>query len=357
VRYRVTDLGIITGGNDTDDVRPFAVNNLRQVVGQYDPLGTDSPPFGSGFIWLPHPAFYLDAGMHDLTALAGLNPTAQANDINDAGIVVGSQEVSGGNNRAFVWDLTLRDSDPLPIEWTLQLGTLYPGSIGNSKGNGINNDDPPIIVGESDWDMGLSCPIGPFRLSYDGTPSMEALPLPSGEPYCRGVANQVGDTVTSPGKVVGAVLGTTNAGSCSPTTDATRWSGVSPIITAVLEDYVKAPSEVFDVNAKGDSVGVALERDVLDCLQRAAYWPASGTALVELGDLFPLNTETDARAIYEDATGVIQVAGANLSTFEALHLGDRQPAGAWVVNEVEDFIDPACTVVLDYNQLRISPKT
>src|SRR5690606_29270887 len=79
--------------------RAFGINGLGQVVGR---SSQPSEAF-QAFLWLPEPAYGLDAGMHALPELSDLG--AQALGANDAGQIVGEVRPPASiGPRAARWD-------------------------------------------------------------------------------------------------------------------------------------------------------------------------------------------------------------------------------------------------------------
>jgi probable HAF family extracellular repeat protein len=111
--YTVTDLGVITGGDETI---PAAIDNHGWVAGH---AYTNSEPYA--FLWTP------TEGIRNLGTLPG-GIESFALGVNDSGTVVGFSGAESGNS-AFLW--TQKGG-------MQNLGTLGGGSIEVSA-NGINN--------------------------------------------------------------------------------------------------------------------------------------------------------------------------------------------------------------------------
>jgi probable HAF family extracellular repeat protein len=111
--YTVTDLGVLTGGDET---LPAAINNDGWVAGY---AYTNSGPYA--FLWTP------TGGIQNLGTLPG-GIESFALGVNDSGTVVGFSDSDAGDS-AFLW--TQKGG-------MQNLGTLGGGSTGASA-NGINN--------------------------------------------------------------------------------------------------------------------------------------------------------------------------------------------------------------------------
>ncbi len=302
VRYQITDLGNLTGG----DVA--ALNDAGQVAGTMP--GSDD--LAHGFLWdTGHPlplgalpkhhasiayglnsrgqvaaasynipgrgrAFLWDGVRRRIGSLPGF-PYSEARGVNDAGQVAGSAETGGHDrwqaqiSRAFLWD---------GGEMT-DLGTLG-GPY--SHAYGINNAG--VVVGKADTPVfgqthGFACSDG--RMQDLGT---------------LGGANSLAYKINDRGQVVGySEIGAGETRHAFLTTDGSmRDLGTVP----GLDDSV-----AYDVNSAGDAVGAAAPAPDAPG-QRALLWRNGQTA--DLSRLLPPNsgwTLDEARAINDRG----QIAG------------------------------------------------
>ncbi len=140
------DLGFLPGHVGSD---AYGINGLGQVVGQStDPVPVDNRTVRHAFLWLPATAYGFPAGMNDLGTLYF---SAEAGDINDSGVVVGSSRQSmadGYGLRAFVWDSAngMRDLNllvgSLPAGWNLDNANAVSNDgtiVGNATVNGVRH--------------------------------------------------------------------------------------------------------------------------------------------------------------------------------------------------------------------------
>jgi len=168
------------------------------------------------FVHLPVDAYGLDAGTHELpvpSTAPGAGVVVVAVDINDDGVIVGFvgdavsfEELSSGVIEAFVWRLAdSTQSSPAAI----QTGeSIHPTSLDlvgcKSAAWGVNNADPPVIVGAAaerfcDWPACVSIdPVYAFAKTL-GTPS-SAVWLPRN---AAGISRAYAANSTSPPLAVG----------------------------------------------------------------------------------------------------------------------------------------------------------
>lgn len=124
----VTDLGVLPGHEQS---YASAINNAGRVAGISRKSGTPSDSR----------AFLFDGTMHDL------GPATNANDMNDAGQVVGGRVVSGASN----WTGYRCDTASGSPQF-VDLGTL-PGFV-SSEAMGINNNGDIVGHSVSNWGSG-----------------------------------------------------------------------------------------------------------------------------------------------------------------------------------------------------------
>jgi len=90
----IRDLGTLGGSSSVG----IAINNAGQVVGRSDLPSRGTQRVYRAFLWTDA------AGMKDLGSLSG-RQWAQANDLNETGIVVGQTWLSSGQSRATIWKI------------------------------------------------------------------------------------------------------------------------------------------------------------------------------------------------------------------------------------------------------------
>lgn len=88
----ITDLGTLGGSSSV----AMSINNFGQIVGRSDIASRKNSPVYRAFLWTN------PGGMRDLGSLPD-RQWAQANDINDLGVVVGQTWLSSGLSRATLW--------------------------------------------------------------------------------------------------------------------------------------------------------------------------------------------------------------------------------------------------------------
>lgn len=140
--YHVIDVHAdLPGHNEQEPLwsQAYGMNDDHAVVGQYK--RSSSAPL-SAFLWLPEPAFELDAGGYDLNDLLGLPPeNSIAHDINERGQVAGQYD-----GVPVVWDLsTLDPSDPNSEYTFINLSALTEISAGIAYA--VNEQNPAHVVG------------------------------------------------------------------------------------------------------------------------------------------------------------------------------------------------------------------
>ncbi len=143
----VHDLGVLPGHEQS---YPSAIDNAGRVAGISRKSGTPSDSR----------AFLFDGTMHDL------GPATNANDMNDAGQVVGGRVVSGASN----WTAYRCDTSSGTPQF-VDLGTL-PGFV-SSEAMGINNDGDVVGHSVSNWGSGQQihafiCPAGAQMQDLNG---------------------------------------------------------------------------------------------------------------------------------------------------------------------------------------------
>ena len=131
---------------------PFAINNSQQVVFNVE---TKTPSQKRAYLFLQTAASGLVPGCHDLHALAGFDPAQNSgvHDINDAGLAVGWATFLG-EQHAVVWRINEHSGGSIPFN---DLGLLDLVDSTYSTAFAINDEVPPIIVGEGDVFSGCFC--------------------------------------------------------------------------------------------------------------------------------------------------------------------------------------------------------
>ena len=123
-----------------------AINDQGQVVGSYRlPREGLGGPIERAFLWLPHAAAGLPAGLEDLGAVGGVEASSLGRGLNEAGQVVGLTDIGrdvvyGGEQNGFSWQAG--DMDPLrPVtelfafSWAEAVNEL--GEVVGSEGTGF----------------------------------------------------------------------------------------------------------------------------------------------------------------------------------------------------------------------------
>lgn len=365
-RFRLTDLGLPTNGVVP---KAHAINDHGQVVGEvtYDHAGQNEAEHA--FLWLPEADYGLAAGMHDLTDLAGLTAAGQdgaAFDINDDGIIVGSQDLAGLPIVAFAWDMS--QYDPNNYDWAYDLGSLFTGAPKTQLDEGgtaygVNNANPAVIVGKAG-----ELPVGfQITLPHGGEDAeFEILsPLVDSPTDYVSVGHDV--NMIDPIAVVGGSSpGTGFQPDCFPYNDAVRWTTAGsprPAIElpAFLDpnnqpDYSEAEALGLDEQDPPRMVGWGREQidyvgEPSDCMARALFWEWNEQSQVydvaNLGALVggaPDPRQSSAWSIRDADPGeLVQVVGLDEDFNEAL-LWERDGAN-WSLATLFDEIQTCCTWV------------
>jgi uncharacterized membrane protein len=295
------------------DVRLYGsmgINNCGEVVYGWK-FGAENPEIETDtmhpWVWLPVPAYGFDAGFHDLFDVEDAdnpgNPlavTGIARDINDSGIIAGQARTG----RYYT-------ADDFACTWKLfdetaffdSLGTLRTDILDWSGAEAINNDDPPIIVGQvtrdgvclggclDDHEGNVTAVENAFQIEFEDTLTSSNLLGPSR--YNSAVAHGVSSSVfTSPLWIAGDSVCQSARNECygffppvcsEAVREATRWpDGV--IMDVVTEDSLNAASSARGVSDSGHVAGWSIngEGENPDCVRIAEYWPAPDGRKVDL---------------------------------------------------------------------------
>ncbi|MFO0875065.1 MAG: hypothetical protein U0575_13985 [Phycisphaerales bacterium] len=306
----------------------LGINAHGQIVGSYQP--NEEEDYVHAFVWLPVDAFDLDAedadsnplnGIFvDLHTLAGLDEeeSSAANDINDAGLVVGHfGPILATDAVAWLWDLSSYGGSPASVDsFTLHDAGMVTLSS-SSTAHGINNQDPPVVSGMATEE----CSDGyrGFRLVYDGTPEMELL-YPDAEGLFA-IAIDVANTSGAEPLVVGRGFGDAedelcdvdpNATVCEAEDfEATYWASTTTGVNFPQLGGDPVPgSAARGVNAAGDvAVGYAYTTGYPTCAKQAlVWWDDDGWDVEVLGDMMPDGQSGD-RSRAEAVNGSFQAEG------------------------------------------------
>jgi probable HAF family extracellular repeat protein len=300
--YRIRDVGDLPGGDDLS--WPEGLNNEGEVVGQ-----SDSGAYLAGFLWRSdgslqdlrpmsaqgindstevvgaasgHAALWDEInGIQDLGVLPGDSDYSQANDINNAGQVVGVGDISDFYDHAFVWDSAngMRD-----------LGTLV-GDDGHSYASAINNLGQ--VVGQSSAESG-----GSHAFLWGSVNGMQDLGKLPGAVNDTSFAYDIND--------VGQVIGWSEVSDFGQ--HAFVWDSVNGMQDLGVLSDSENTSYAFSINNSGQIVGTSLTPTDY----RAVLWNSG--QIIDLNDvidptdpLAPYVTLTQARAIND--AGQIAVTG------------------------------------------------
>lgn len=314
------------------------INNKGQIVYGY---------FSSGayhaFVWLPSADYgFTIPGNYDLAACIGFENTI-ARDINESGFAVGYAGTIGVNTgRAIVWPLSGGSSTCVPVG-TLPNSAYGPPLQSYSSAYAINDDNPPIVVGDSAVRFPCGCNVTTlddmvrgFQAAYTGGGST----LIELQPAISRVASYARD-VNTPLSIVGGYMECRNIGAvlkdapvCDPALpcqygkDPVRWP--SPVNPLAMSRLSSAGLEVHDLNNKStgpELVGWGLIPAAgFDCLKRATYWQSPGAAATDLGAVLPSNDASTAEAINNLTPA--QIVGADLFSGSAVLW--EYVSGSWV---------------------------
>jgi len=256
--WTVTDLGTLGGPiSNAEDI-----NEAGHVVGGSD---RDSGSLRFAFLWTP------SGGMRDLGTLGGLR--SEAVGINNAGQVVGSSSLAGGpggSTHAFLWTETAGMVD------LGYLGELFPG-FAFSGANDIN--DAGQVVG------GSSTPGGSHAFLW--TPAGGMVDLGT-----LGGANSVAHAINDTGQVVG------RAETASGDEHAFLWTAAGGMVD--LGTFGGLSSDAHDINEAGQVVG---RSDTASGDVHAFLWTAAG-GMVDLGTIGSPGSRIQAEGI-NDAGQVV----------------------------------------------------
>lgn len=309
---------------------------------------SDSDSYGRrAFVWFwcDAPASLADRTTIDLTVLASQSLPSEAYDINVDSVVVGFQHLvinSVENDRAFVWDLANQDYVPL--------GVLAPDGLGHSYAYGINDLDPPTVVGESSIDdhcfgSNLRLQIAFYHLfGVDGPGDLwPLLPVDSDVEAAANAAND-----ESPVRAVGRSNVCGLLSECQPDEDGAEWLVDDEEPEKLFEVDADEETVATDLNDEGRIVGYREFEVSSNCISHAPFWEGSGSSPVDLGTIGDLDEDsTKAFGIQEDVgDDVIRVVGRNLTTDEGL-LWFKAGSGAWQVVTINSLLTPVASTVVE----------
>jgi probable HAF family extracellular repeat protein len=247
------DLGTL-GGTRSE---AFGINNTGQVVGNSMPLDPSDPfPPAHAFLWTA------GGGMLDLGALGELFPgfgrgASGANDVNDAGQVVGETSIGNGESHAYVW--------------TLAGGMVDLGTLGGANSRAVAINEAGQIVGRSDTASG-------DQHAFLWTMATGMIDLGT----LGGLSSSASD-INESGVVVG------RAATASGDEHAFVWTEAGGMVDLGSPGGAGTRSQAESINDNGEVVGLWNDGDDF-----AFYWTASD-GLVELPTLTGI--ESGARAI------------------------------------------------------------
>jgi len=255
--WTITDLGTLGGlFGDAEDI-----NDAGQIVGEASPVaGGDH-----AFLWTP------EGGMIDLGTLGGTRSEARA--INNVGQVAGNADRAGGfgdSARAFLWTAA---------GGMIDLGTLGEISPGFSFSGANDINEAGHVVGVT------STPAGSHAFRW--TPATGMVDLGT-----LGGLNSVAHSINNVGQIVG------RSDTASGAEHAFLWTAADGMVD--LGTLGGSTSDALDINNVGQVVGRAA---TASGAERAFLWTAAG-GMADLGTLGGADTRSQAHGI-NDAGQVV----------------------------------------------------
>ncbi|MFO0874201.1 MAG: hypothetical protein U0575_09555 [Phycisphaerales bacterium] len=299
-----------TTGSDLPYNR-LSINDDSEVVGSYyDPVANQN----RAFAWRPVGAVgSAPTGVVlNLHALGGMTTSSSsaANDINNAGFVVGhagagSTSVQG---HAWLWRLDQYNAGSTPVVPSVDLqSTTLPVPL-LSVAYGINDDANPTVVGVRTRECYFDY-LG-FRLVFPSLTMLDLVPeARSAKSFAFDVMKPAAPPGAPPGaplpplRIVGRDAAFSGDNLCAPTlnfdecvapdADAIRWdgSGYVPFLLPAFAVDPRPTTTARRVNSSGDAVGYGFQDVYPVCGQEAAVWwdDALGTHVYSLGLLLDLD--------------------------------------------------------------------
>ncbi len=350
-RYDVFDIGDIPApaGWHTFKYTAFAINENNSVAGFVEMRITGSGDHTHAVFWTPVAEHGFSAfTLYDLTELAALPDEFCLDgtcdgfgyDINDADVVVGSQETDE-RQRGYIWNLPTND-DAGGLQ-TFTIGTLLADpELDRSVIHGISDASPALFVGEAeDEGPGGFCHSRPvaFRATFATTPG-SLIRLDSASEQSVSYDINEAATVRAVGQrreACAPVLG------CLALDDAQRWivGGSTELLTegSFVDTIGRA------TNNATQSCGDSGEITETSCPPTALFWMADGSLTVigssavtpQLGAL----DQTQAWGMSPASESLVNVVGTNLFTDHAL-LWHRGATSAWAAYDLNARVIPNC---------------
>lgn len=288
----------------------------------------------------------------DLTLAAGLSGLGAATDINDAGVVVGTQSSDADQGPAFVWDWTEYPG----IDWTTQIPALSSLPLDFGIALGVNDAALPLIVGGSathDWcSPAVQRSLGAFALEYRVGIAPSVADLGAHGEWLSSAASAVATSEPSPMGGYQQLCQSVQ----NPTFGARglAWGWPGPFAHAELQpgSCSEVSDYCFGVNERSERVGTSAKHldgegdgSGQDCIYEAVIWttPLSDPVYLPSAGGIPEESlggvASIANAIsntYNGLTVAVGSSGAQSATEATRWV--RDASAAWTASLLEDHI-------------------